>query len=1217
MNHINVWRLNTVTLSALSLSFSSTVSSKTSNNGFLVSSTRPAGTQPNGNPTFDPIYLRSTPGWGFWANANKLSFDHGIKGKVNNTFNAFSSNILTDDYRTANSNFSRKPVNVTTTQPKTVISQADTWWLTTAINLGRSVLPTDPLVLDLDGNGIRLSGYTQNKVLFDIDNDGGSLEQTGWLNAGDGFLVNDLNRNGKIDNISEIFSEFYGGKAGKNGESGEKRFKDGFDALKTLDVNKDNVFDHRDSAWNTLRVWRDINQNGNTDKGELFTLAGLKINRINLNYQYVGGEYYDANEILARGSFVINGKNAQALSVNFLADPRGSTFTNMPNGIKADIQGDGRIDKTSVFTSTATGNTTLDTAKLGVKNIAAGVGNDILKGDAESNWLAGNLGSDTFYGGAGDDVFIVDGDDKPDNIHGGAGNDIIQVVGNKAIHIDLFKAEVEAIQGGRGNDVIVSTGNSTIYARGGDGDDTFLGGFANDALSGENGNDRIFGNLGDDALRGHRGNDYLVGDDGNDLLWGGSDDDVLLGGSGNDMLSGDGGDDHLDGGDGEDYVEYNGNLADYKITKIAGGLLITDGVQGRDGTDFLRHIEKANFKDITAYELPKENNLGIDNPLPVVDILDRDKTGKALDGKSVYVISQAQLLKNDFDLQGDKLEVTQLTNIKGGTVTISKEKDIIFTPTPGYTGIAGFKYTIKDSNNRSGLIAGGKELSAQVYFKTPGLPADPLIYQQYYLDEANILPVWQNYTGKHIRIGQFEPSGPFSVAEEVADYRNPELRNNIDKNWLYDYEFKTREEDKVFSKHATEVAGVMVGARNNEGGVGVAYGATTASHWVGADTAALWKMKDYDIANHSWGHNNNFTRQIVLQGKADAEADKWVNERYVSALKEGRKGLGTVIVNSAGNEREKGGNANYSYLTSAPHTIVVGSAQLDENGKTVVATYSNAGASILVSAHGSKVVSPSRRLINENGGVLGSEFSQVDGTSFSAPIVSGVIALMLEANPNLGYRDVQEILSLTARGDKAVTTDWQWNGDENWNGGGRHVSHDYGYGIVDAQAAVRLAENWHTQKTYDNEQRLEKFYKSGSINQKLDDNGGRQFAVNVSKLNLSVENVSIQVHLTHTRPGDLSIKLISPSGTESLLMVRPGVSAENKVGDKNFNGKQTLNYTFNSALLRGENPNGEWKLQVFDNQSGETGILHDWSMSFYGSVDNGNDTYVYTDEYQR
>ncbi|MBR0573433.1 hypothetical protein KB562_04335 [Pasteurella atlantica] len=629
---------------------------------FKYLTTQPTEKLPDGRFKYDPVY--TDYGWGLYADANTLNLDaYADRDKVDNATNTFKSNTVTDDFRLSNGNKSEKPIS-DISLPVKIIDIADSLTLNNASNLGKSVLPTDPLILDLNGDGIHLSSYNDNKILFDIDNDGGSLEQTGWINADDGFLVNDLNKNGKIDNISEIFSEFYAGKVGKNGETGEKRFKTGFDALRTLDSNNDGVFDKKDNAWNTVRVWKDKNQNGQTDKGELLTLASLKITKINLGYNYVGGEFYDGNEILARGDFMINGKTNQALSVNFLADPRGNTFTHLEGGVKVETQGDGRIGENSVFTSTEKGNTTLDAKKLGVKNIAAGVGNDVLKGDDGNNWLAGNLGSDTFYGGSGDDVLIIDGDDKAENIHGGEGEDIIQVVGNKAVNIDLFKAEVEAIQGGRGDDVIVSSGNKTVYVRGGDGDDTILGGFANDALSGENGNDLIMGNLGDDLIRGHRGNDYLIGNQGNDLIWGGSDDDVLFGGKGNDMLSGDSGDDYLDGEDGDDIVTYSGNFADYKIKKVQDGVLITDTVQGRDGTDFVRNVEKANFKDIKGYLLPQENDLGLDNPLPVMDIIDRDKNGRLLDGKTPYVISRKQLLANDIDLQNDKLDVTQLMNIK-------------------------------------------------------------------------------------------------------------------------------------------------------------------------------------------------------------------------------------------------------------------------------------------------------------------------------------------------------------------------------------------------------------------------------------------------------------------------------------------------------------------------------------------------------------------------
>src|SRR5262249_55514677 len=110
-------------------------------------------------------------------------------------------------------------------------------------------------------------------------------------------------------------------------------------------------------------------------------------------------------------------------------------------------------------------------------------------------------------------------------------------------------------------------------------------------------------------------------------------------------------------------------------------------------------------------------------------------------------------------------------------------------------------------------------------------------------------------------------------------------------------------------------------------------------------------------------------------------------------------------------------------------------------------------------------------LTNDNGSTFYSEAQTATGTSFAAPVVSGIVALMLEANPRLGYRDIQEILALSARTvgtDASNPTDWTSNPPTNWNGGGMHVSHDYGFGEVDAKAAVRLAETWQRHGTSGN-----------------------------------------------------------------------------------------------------------------------------------------------------
>ncbi|OAQ14248.1 hcalcium-binding protein [Bibersteinia trehalosi Y31] len=1152
------------------------------------------------------------------ANSDAVVISRSRKAIVNkHTLNQHSdpasvakSSIITDDMRVANYNLARPAIDPSQFKSNSM-QQLASINLNKNRGVGYSRLPVDPLVLDLNGDGVRLVGYHEKPVLFDIDNDGGSLEETGWLTAQDGFLVRDLNNNGKIDNMAEIFSEYYAGKAGKNGESGEKKYRNGFEALKSLDSNKDGVFNNKDKDFNAVRVWQDKNHNGITDKGELLTLASLGISEINLNYENAYGQLYDGNELLARGSFTRNGKKQSAAAVNFLANPRGHTITNAAGGKRTSTEADGLIKGTSSFTDTTHKGVMLDANKLKVENLQGGNGNDILYANKKGSWLAGGAGSDTFYGSDGDDVLIIDGDDKPENIHGGKGDDIVQVIGDKGVFLDLAKAEIEIAQGGRGDDVFVSSGANSVFVRSGDGNDIIIGSAANDVLSGENGDDYISGGKGDDLIRGHKGDDRLFGDEGDDILSGGSGDDMLFGGAGNDTLIGGGGDDYLDGGEGNDVAEFSGNFADYKITQIGDGVLISDSVNGRDGTDFLRNVEKAHFHDLTDYMLPTAKNAW-ENPLPTDDILYQDSHGQKFDGSKPYIIKQALLTKNDVDLQGDAISVYQISHIRGGSVKFLQNGDIEFTPTKGFKGIASFRYAVQDAKGVKAFHIGDKEKTGLVLLAPPSLPTDPDVIKQYYLEENNILPVWNSYIGRNIRIGQFEPSGPFSVAEEVMDYRHPELRSQVDREWLHNYEYSRLEENKVFSKHATEVAGIMVAARNGEGGIGVAYGAKVASHWVGADISSLHKMQNYDIANHSWGHSNNFVQQINFSDK-----NKTLFDVYKPALTEGRNGLGTVIVHAAGNDRQKGSNTNYSELTNTRYSITVAAAERNEKFETKIAPYSNPGASVLVTAYGSNSYSSSREIINKNESTLGAEYAQNNGTSYSAPVVSGVVALMLEANPKLGYRDVQEILALTATTKGISDSQWQRNGAKTWNGIGMHVSHDYGYGNVDALAAVRLAQNWQSQSTFNNEAKAEELYKSGNLNQALDDNSGRQFGVNVSNSAMRLENVSVKVKLSHSRASDLVIKLISPAGTESILLNQVGKNPndKNSSGEQKFGNNSTLEYTFNTTLLRGEDPNGQWKLQIFDVEKGHTGTLHHWSLSFYGKNYNGSDTYVYTNEF--
>lgn len=133
----------------------------------------------------------------------------------------------------------------------------------------------DPLVFDLDGDGLELTSMvTGVSPMFDMDGDG-FAEHTGWVAPDDGILVVDADGNGSIDCVDEMF-----GGAGVSG----------FEELATHDENEDGVIDANDAIYSELRIWQDLNGNAVTDDGELFSLADLNIASIDLTATEDGSE---------------------------------------------------------------------------------------------------------------------------------------------------------------------------------------------------------------------------------------------------------------------------------------------------------------------------------------------------------------------------------------------------------------------------------------------------------------------------------------------------------------------------------------------------------------------------------------------------------------------------------------------------------------------------------------------------------------------------------------------------------------------------------------------------------------------------------------------------------------------------------------------------------------------------------------------------------------
>jgi hypothetical protein len=171
--------------------------------------------------------------------------------------------------------------------------------------------PRDPLVLDLDGDGIETSGVNPN-LLFDHNADG-IKTGTGWVNSDDGLLVMDRDGNGLIDNGRELFGDQ---TIKSNGEFAT----DGFDALRDLDANGDSIIDLRDTRFGELRVWRDLNQDGISQGNELQSLDQAGITQISLDVNDIADQNLSGGTLTQTATFTRDDKTTSTVGNVNLTD---------------------------------------------------------------------------------------------------------------------------------------------------------------------------------------------------------------------------------------------------------------------------------------------------------------------------------------------------------------------------------------------------------------------------------------------------------------------------------------------------------------------------------------------------------------------------------------------------------------------------------------------------------------------------------------------------------------------------------------------------------------------------------------------------------------------------------------------------------------------------------------------------------------------------------
>ncbi|PAW76473.1 MAG: hypothetical protein B9S33_20845 [Pedosphaera sp. Tous-C6FEB] len=312
-----------------------------------------------------------------------------------------------------------------------------------------------------------------------------------------------------------------------------------------------------------------------------------------------------------------------------------------------------------------------------------------------------------------------------------------------------------------------------------------------------------------------------------------------------------------------------------------------------------------------------------------------------------------------------------------------------------------------------------------------------------------------------------------AIADNGVDLAHPDLLAPAAGQPHFNFEDQTTNGSPVLSgdNHGTAVAGYAVARGNNGIGIsGVAPAAGLASWKMLLSTEEqIGQMFQYQsnvvsVQNHSWVNSGSG----LIGNSALAEAG------LSNALTFGRGGRGVVMTRAGGNSRVAAANANDQSYTVDPRIITVAGVRI--TGR--VASYSTPGASLLVAAPvGDNVIgsvvpptvnSPpttdrsgftfgynrTQPFNNDDSADYATDGASPQGTSFAAPQIAGLCALMLGANTNLTIRDVQQLLALSSRHfdftDRDLAT----------NGAGLAVSHNLGFGVPDAGLAVRLAQVW-------------------------------------------------------------------------------------------------------------------------------------------------------------
>jgi len=501
---------------------------------------------------------------------------------------------------------------------------------------------------------------------------------------------------------------------------------------------------------------------------------------------------------------------------------------------------------------------------------------------------------------------------------------------------------------------------------------------------------------------------------------------------------------------------------------------------------------------------------------------------------------------------------------------------------------------------------------------------DELLDTQWTFPRHNIPKVWlKGLSGKGVTV---------VVGDDGLEWKHPDLKDNYRADISYDVNDDDDDPSPVLfdsqgnprcapgcimctdcPAHGTKCAGLIAAkADNGKCIAGVAYNAgiggvrmldSNVYDTTEAQTLSMNRDK-IDIFSLSWGPDDD--------GQMMDSPRKLGQEAIEQGIQNGRGGKGSIYILGSGNGAAKGDNCGADGYSNSMYTITFSAANY--NGRR--AHYAESCSAVMSTIYGSG--QPGRLPQISTIGIDGTCEESFGGTSAVNPIAAGIIALGLEANMDLTWRDVQH---LVVRSSKATLNNMTLSAsDANWqtNGAGYKTSTAFGFGLIDAEEFVQRSEKWKPIP-----ERLNCTFEFGEwiVNQSdpkptnfydLEEGlfGLRSFG-NISSINVNetscpiryLEHVVVGVKIIHPRRGAIQISLNSPMGTESLLLGSRKKDYSNKslgIERPHDNG-----WNMNSVQHWGENPLGDWKLEILDKRRNyypqADRILLSWRLHLFGT----------------